>query len=616
MDSLLELDRTLFVLVNSGFSNAVLDVVFAGLSWVGQGYMLAILGAIWLALFDRRRFPKNFLVYAAILLLLGQVVQGAKRTINKPRPLGDAALVKDLPPDFQYTYSLIRLTRTDYRYPEMSPYSRIGDGTFHLVGRTLSKRGLPSGHTAAAFGFALCMIYGGRRRVRYLWLLFASGVALSRMYVGVHFPLDLAGGLLLGLPIPYVLLRWTEKYHGLGARKRKSRGVPRPEPTVMIVAGEASADIYGANLIRALKLLDPALQVFGVGGERMVEAGLDRVHDSNELSIVGFTGAVAAAHRVRKIYNDLLAQMRQRKPHVLITIDLPDFNLMLASQAQSAGVRVVYYISPQVWAWRRGRIKTIAERVDRMVVAFPFEKELYEQAGVNAQFFGHPMLETLESSFRSDEEAFTHLGLDRDRKVFIMAPGSRPNEIKYITRSLFEAGGKLQKALNDWQFVIPMAPNVDEDELKSVAETASFSPIFIKDRFHDLLNLASFGIITSGTATLEAALFRCPMLIVYKGHPVNVAIAKRLIKIDSIGLPNIIVGKKLFPEILQEQATGENLAEQALTIVNDPTRYAAMLASCDRVRDALSGGDTSTQIAQMVYDLIESEIHGASHKKT
>lgn len=608
MHSLLDLDRLIFASINGGWSGPAGDVLFPMLSVLGSGAGATILGFFGMLFFDRKRFPKNFIVFALVLLLTGLTVQIVKQGFYKSRPLGDPAysIQKD---DYSSAQVVLPgVVRYDYTLKSTNPYAGPARGKIHAIGYRWTRRGFPSGHTANAFGFAMCLILAFKNRWRYLWLLVAAGIGLARIYVGAHFPLDVVAGAAIGMVVPYVLLKRGDKYFGLGVNRPKpftTKGA-NEDPIIMMVAGEASADVYGANLINEILLAKPETKIFGVGGHNMKKAGLDVIHDSAALSIVGFTGVVSAAHRIRRIYKDLLAEMKVRRPDVLVTIDLPDFNLMLATQAKALGVKVVYYISPQVWAWRTGRIRTIADRVDLMVVAFPFEMRMYQDVGLRTEFYGHPLLEVLRPEM-STARAAAHFGLDSDKRTIVIAPGSRKNEIKYLSAQLFEAGRILADGLPDWQFAVPVAPNVDQSELAAIANAAGFSPVFTKDHFHDLLNIASFGIITSGTATLEAALLSCPMLIVYRGHPLNVAIAKKMIRIDKIGLPNIIADGFLFPEVIQDQATGPALAKMTLEVIEDTQAYQKMMASCEKVRNALSGGETSSRVAGAILDLLEGK---------
>lgn len=617
METLFALDRELFLAINGGPDSVFLDATAFLLSFIGEGFMLAILGFIGLFLFDRKRFPKNFIVFALILLASGAVTQILKQTFNKPRPLGDRVLVEKTFPEKEYVYDFYgfeTISVWDIQHPDQQMAEKCGKPYIHVVYKKIRKRGLPSGHTTAAIGFAICLIYGFRSRWRYLWILFAIGVPWSRIYVSAHFPLDLFLGAIVGLTVPYALLKKTEKYHGLGFRKRIIDRGEKALLSVAIVAGEASADAYGANLIKELKKQEPAAEIFGIGGQRMRSAGFNCVHDSKELSIVGFTAVFSALFTIRRIYKAMLKEIKKRRPQVLVCIDLPDFNLMLAAAAQSLGTRVVYYISPQIWAWRTGRVYGIADRVDRMIIAFPFEKKFYEDVGVDTRFYGHPLLEILKPAFDSREQACKYFGLDPGKKVMIVAPGSRKNETKYLADDLFKAGAMLQKELSDYQFAVPVAPNVQKELLVHVAKKHDFTPVFVSGNYSDLCNIAHFGIITSGTATLEAALFDCPMLIVYKGHRVNVALARRLVKIENFGLPNIVAEQTLFPEILQDEVNGENLSRLTLEIVSDKAKYEEYLGYCIIVRRALKGGNTSSEVAGTVLELVDLTIKGKKEK--
>jgi lipid-A-disaccharide synthase len=342
----------------------------------------------------------------------------------------------------------------------------------------------------------------------------------------------------------------------------------------------------------------------------MQESDFDCISDSKALSIVGFTGVLGSIFTIRKIYKNLLNEIERRRPQVLICIDLPDFNLMLANRAQSLGTRVVYFISPQVWAWRTSRVYTIGERVDKMIVAFPFEQEFYKKANVETEFFGHPILETLPEKLDTDETIKTRLGMDLAKKVFLLAPGSRKSEILHIADSIFEAGAMLQKRLPDWQFAVSVAPHVDLANLQKIAKRKGLTPVFVQGNFQDLLKVSSFGIITSGTATLEAALLGCPMLIVYRANAINAFVGRRLVSVDHVGLPNIVAGEELFPEFLQEDANPKNLADRALGYIEDPVKFHQISAGCEQVMQKLAGGDTSNQVANTVLAIADQARKG------
>ena len=255
------------------------------------------------------------------------------------------------------------------------------------------------------------------------------------------------------------------------------------------------------------------------------------------------------------------------RPTCSCVIDLPDFNLMLASQARARGIPVLFDISPQFWAWRPGRIDKIAGRISKMIVAFPFEVPFYERAGVPVAFHGHPLLEGLARRFPARETALRHFGLDPERRTLALAPGSRPNEIAHLVPALFGAAARLARQHPGWQLAVPLAPQVDEESIQQAARRAGIRIVCTRGDVFDLLAAADFGILCSGTVTLEAALAGLPMVIVYRGNWLNVFLARRLIRIDRIGLPNIILGGErcIFPELIQESAAPEPLAARVDT---------------------------------------------------
>jgi lipid-A-disaccharide synthase len=297
---------------------------------------------------------------------------------------------------------------------------------------------------------------------------------------------------------------------------------------------------------------------------------------------------------------------------VLVCIDLPDFNLMLASQARARGIPVLFDISPQFWAWRPGRIDKMAGRISKMIVAFPFEVPFYQRAGVPVAFHGHPLLEGLARRFPARETALRHFGLDPERRTLALAPGSRPNEIAHLVPALFGAAARLARQHPGWQLAVPLAPQVDEESIQQAARRAGIRIVCTRGDVFDLLAAADFGILCSGTVTLEAALAGLPMVIVYRGNWLNVFLARRLIRIDRIGLPNIILGGErcIFPELIQESAAPEPLAARVDTLLANDAALAELRAACAQVAARLAGGPTSRAIAEEVLALAGGALPG------
>jgi len=604
MDQLAAYDRSIFCAVNQGWSDPALDIFFQFFTLLGYGSSLAVLGLLGLYAFDRKNFPKNFLVIGGVVLLGSFWVDIIKALINRPRPLIDPLLDADI-------LSAIKTRLLGYFDVVVVPLNPATEQlagvcrTLHVIGPRLAQHSYPSGHAAAAFGAATAVGYAYRR---WFWLFLspAAAVAVSRIYVGVHFPIDVTVGAAVGVVNAWVLLGWFRPYTGIGLTRPKRpapSNSPPGRPLIMLVAGEASADVYAARLLAAFKRRTPGARFIGVGGPKTIAAGLDPLGRAEEIAIVGFTGVLSGLRALRRVYRAMLAAMDQRRPDALVCLDLPDFNLGLANQAKARGIPVLYYISPQVWAWRPERIYTIADRIDRMVVALPFEKALYEKTHTPVDFFGHPLLEAIRPQYASRADARRAFGLALDRPVIVLAPGSRRNEIKYLAPVLAEAARRLAAQRPALQFVVPLAPTVADSAVRAIFAAAGVEPVYVHGQFYDVAACADAGLVTSGTATLEAALAGLPHAIVYRGHPLNFLIGRMLIKVDKIGLPNIILGRVAFRELIQKECTPEALAAQALALLGGPEREAARQACAD-VRAALSGGDVSGKTAAALAELI------------
>jgi lipid-A-disaccharide synthase len=604
LERLAEYDRLIFYAINHDWSDPGLDVLFAFFTYLGHSAALAPLGLLCLYAFDRKNFPKNFLVMGAVLLFGGLWVQLVKAFIDRPRPFADPLLGADTAAAIKT--SLFGLV-DEWNVPlaPRLPALAYCSGALHLIGPRLARHSYPSGHAAAAFGAATALTYAYRR---WFWLFFlpAAAVAVSRVYVGAHFPLDVVIGALIGVVNAWALLDWLRPYTGIGLRRPRTfapAASPPGQPLIMLTAGEASADAYAARLVAAFKGTTPGARFIGVGGEQTIAAGLEPLGRADELAIVGFTGVLTGLRGLRRVYRALLGAMDRRRPDALVCLDLPDFNLGLANQAKGRGIPVLYYISPQVWAWRPGRIATIADRIDRMVVTLPFEKPLYEKEHVPVDFFGHPILETIRPKYASRDEARRAFGLALDCPVVVLAPGSRRNEIAHLAPVLAGAARLLAAQRPDLQFVVPLAPTVDDGEVRAIFAAAGVAPAYTRGEYYDTVACADAGIVTSGTATLEAALAGLPHVIVYRGNVLNYAIARRVVQVDKIGLPNIILGRVAFRELIQKECTPEAAAAQALALLAGPAREAA-LAACAEVRRALSGGEVSRQTAAALQALI------------
>jgi len=372
---------------------------------------------------------------------------------------------------------------------------------------------------------------------------------------------------------------------------------------VMIVAGEASGDIYGADLVKKALLQDPGLHFFGIGGDLMREAGVKTLVDSADIAVMGLTEVLKHFGVISSAFLRLKKILREDPPELLILIDYPGFNIRLAKAAKKAGVKVLYYISPKVWAWKAGRIKTIAANISHMAVIFPFEIPLYEKAGAPVTFVGHPMLDLVNVTM-SQGEAAASFGLDPSRKIIGIFPGSRRSEIERILPAIVSAAELLQKEYPEIQFVLPLASTLSEEDILPHLKRSGISATVTRQRIHDLIRACDAIISVSGTVTLEIALIGTPMVIIYKLAPFTYQIAKRVVKIEHIGLCNIVAGRGLVKELIQDQANPEEITAEIVKIVTDDAYRTKMTADLATIRGKLGGGGAALRTASLALDLI------------
>lgn len=375
---------------------------------------------------------------------------------------------------------------------------------------------------------------------------------------------------------------------------------------VMIVAGEASGDIYGAGLIRAVAAEIPEITFFGIGGPRMREAGCETLVDSADMAVVGLVEVLKHFDVIAAAFLKLKRILLNDPPELLILIDYPGFNLRLAKVAKRAGVKVLYYISPQIWAWRQGRVHKIKRLVDRMAVILPFEVPFYEKAGVPVSFVGHPLADLVQVRLNK-EQAAVSFGLDPSRPVVGLFPGSRRSEVSRLLPTILEAAHLLHQRFPNLQFVLPLASTLYHEDLAPWLAGCHVPITITRERIHDLIRGCDAVVSVSGTVTLEVALVGTPLVIIYKLSPLTYQLAKRLVKVEHIGLCNIVAGASVAPELIQDDASPQRIAAEIQRLLEDQVNN-AVRARLSRVRECLGGGGADQRMAKIIRDLLPKEM--------
>ncbi len=449
----------------------------------------------------------------------------------------------------------------------------------------------------------------------------------------------------------------------------------------MIVAGEASGDKHGASLARALAQLHPEIkfQLFGSGGEDMRAAGVETLVDAREVGIIGVLEIARAIGKLYRAYRTLLSAARSRRPSAVVLIDWPDFNMRLARKLHREGFKIIYYVSPQVWAWRRYRIRALRRDVDRMLVILPFEEEFYKRSGLEVKYVGHPLSEVVCTTASREDFCRTH-GLDPARPIFALLPGSRHKEIHFHLPAMLDAAIRLRSfpvgnrdsglrnqerpvaheasnqqsqisnlkfQISNPQFVVPLASTVRRADVDAAIQAAQHSAqgaqysvqaaqhstreaqhsaqaaqhsacvgasgeagqlsvTVVEGDTYNALGHSEFAVVASGTATVEAALARTPMVIIYRGSELNWRLIRPLIHLDTFGMVNLIAGRRIVPELMQHEATGERIAREATAILSDASLLSRMQQDLERVRELLAadGGSAAERAAQAVIEVV------------
>lgn len=366
---------------------------------------------------------------------------------------------------------------------------------------------------------------------------------------------------------------------------------------ILIIAGEVSGDLHGGNLVRAIKNLDSSIHFFGIGGNNMKSAGVELIYHIDAISFMGFIEVIKHIPFLKRIKKNLLKLVEERNPDAIILIDYPGFNLSFAQDVYKLNKKVLYYISPQIWAWGGKRIHTIKKLIHKMIVVFPFEEKMYRENGVNVEFVGHPLLDVIENyQFESKENFFKNYSLNPEKKLLAVFPGSRKQEIKNILPEVYEAIKMLRKNF-DLNVVISGVKSIDEKIYREVI--GNDIPI-VFDKNYELMKYADAGIIKSGTSTLEAALFELPFVVVYRTSYLSYLIGKNLIQIDKISLANIVAEEKIVDELIQKDCNANKIYSKVSELLTDDEKRFEMKNKMRKIKNLLGEKGASDRAAKII----------------
>lgn len=374
------------------------------------------------------------------------------------------------------------------------------------------------------------------------------------------------------------------------------------EKKLMIIAGEISGDLHGASLVEELLKIDSSLSISGIGGDRMKKAGMKILYHINDMAFLGFVEVIKHLPYIKKVQRGLIDFVKQNDIKNVVLIDYPGFNLSIAKKLKALNVKIVYYISPQIWAWGAGRINKIKKLVNKMLVVFPFEEDMYKREGIDVEFVGHPLIERINSyNFLSKEELFHKLNLESEKEILLLLPGSRKNEIEKIFSQSISAAKRLAEKFNI-QVVVACSDNISEEQLYELTEIRSFK--IAKGFTYDLMKHAKFGIIKSGTSTLESGILSLPMVIVYKTSLVTYLIVKSMVKVNKIGMANIILGETVVPELIQGRVNEQEIYNEVSSILSDKKRYEGIKNKLGKIKTKLGSEGASKKAALSIMKLV------------
>lgn len=373
-------------------------------------------------------------------------------------------------------------------------------------------------------------------------------------------------------------------------------------PKVMICAGEASGDLHGASVADALKNMHPGIELFGMGGSNMRAAGVEIVYDIADIGVMGFFELIWSLPKFFRLRDTLSQVMRNNRPDVLVLIDYGGFHMAMAQAAKKMGIPVVYYICPKAWVWGKWRAKAIAGWVEKVAAIFPFEADIYREAGASVSFVGHPLVDIVRPSM-DREAAYKHFGADPHKPVILLLPGSRYQEVESLLDLLMASASKVREQLPTCQFYMPVASTIPMERIESVVRESGVPVTFTRNSTYNLMQIADCAIAASGTVTLEAALMGLPSVIVYRVKTATYWLIRLVANVSHVGLPNIIVGRRILPELIQDEATAANISQATLQIMTDPVVRAQVQADLREVRVKLGEPGAVKRVASIVLDV-------------
>ncbi len=376
-------------------------------------------------------------------------------------------------------------------------------------------------------------------------------------------------------------------------------------PQILISCGEASGDLYASELVRELQKIDPGIECFGIGGEKLAGAGAELQVRLEDISVIGLVEVLEKLPVLWRARNRLIEEARRRRPAVAVLIDFSGFNLRLARKLHAEGIPILYYVSPQVWAWRRRRVRAIRETAKKMLVILPFEEAFYRSEGIPVAFVGHPLVDLVQP--REDRSTFCkRLGLDPDRPLVTLLPGSRAREIELHVPVLAGAMERMRLKRPDLQFVVLKAPTIPRSEIEDRLSGVAAPVRIVEGSNHDGLAHAAISLVASGTATVEAALSGAPMVVVYRIGKLSYLLGKPFVRVPHYAMVNLIAERAVVPELMQDEMTEEAIAAKALEILEDPGAAETMRQGLAEVKARLGGGGASRRAAQEVMAVVSS----------